>query len=239
MTIKKIAQTLFLAAALMMALPLPSSAQPVYVPPLSKVRPNATSDGYVAMLYTKMTKQVPDFEKWAMASRDYADAAQFDKMVAAKEKIAELKGVYALLTPNEPLIIELPARLSEYSQMNGGFFIENLREDQLFSYNFFNMFYGVAPMNVMDFQWIKVTPAEAQAINRAKADPASNITVIFYVEPKFADKSAPFEYEGQAHWLISGEVKKMSIFSDNGILWSSPDKEADEAASQELMNLKQ
>lgn len=239
MTIKKIARTLFLAAALALALPAPASAQPVYVPPLAKVRPNPTSAGYVAMLYTKMTRQAPDFEKWAMASKDYANAAQFDKMVAAKEKIAELKGVYELLTPNEPLIIELPAKLSEYSQLNGGFFLDNLREDQLFSYNFFSRFYGVAPMNIMDFQWLKVTPAQARAIAAAKADPANKITAVFYVEPKYADKSAPFDYEGQAHWLISGEVRKMSLFDENGLLWASPDKEAEEAASQELLNLKQ
>ena len=207
-----------------------------------KVRPKPASPGYVAMLFSKMIGKRPKFEEWAMASRSYNDASKFDKVLAQKEKIIEFQGVYDLLTPSEPLIIEVPMTLSEYSRTNQGFFIDSFTEDTFFAFDFLGTNYAVIPINLMDYQWIKASADQAKtimgAIYTGKPDTA---TALIYIDPKFADKTSPLNIDGKDRWMISGQVRKIEIYTpspSNYLLWESDGKEAQEDISQEILNLK-
>lgn len=211
--------------------------------PSKTLRPSTTSAAYVAMLFHKMTGKPPDFEKWSRASKAYAEASNFDKVLVQTEKVEELRDVYSLLTPSEPVIVEIPLKLSQYSRKNSGFFVENFKEDTFFSFDIFGKFYTIIPSNIMNHQWLNVMPDEAERISQvASPSQISNSAVmLIYLEPKFADGKAPLSLNGKDQWLISAEVKKLAIYTkaSDVLIWQSADHQAMEDLSEELLNLKQ
>ncbi len=207
----------------------------------SKEAPQATSAGYIAMLYSKMTGKRPNLEGWATASKDYTAASKFDKVTAQREKISELQAVYDLLTPTEPVVVDIPVVLSSYSKHNQGFFIDSFKEDTFFGFEFMDTNYAVIPMNLMEYQWLKVPAEQADRIFKTVQPKAKDmVRAILYVDPIMADRNNPLNMDGTPRWMISGEVRKLMLYTTNGyLLWETADKKEAEALSLELLNLKQ
>lgn len=231
------------AAGLVLLLTAPAALAQIYNgdPAFQRSRPAATSPGYIAMLYHKMLGLVPDFEQWATASRSYGNASQFDKALAQREKAAELRGVYDLLTPSEPIIIELNSQLSDYSHANGGFFIKEIKDDMFFGFDFMDQHYAVIPSNILNYQFIKMSPEQGEKVRRGINDGGTDKgALVFYIEPKFADKSEPLLLEGVPRWLLAGEIMRVAIYrrETDKLLWESEGKNP-EPVSQELLDLKQ
>lgn len=202
--------------------------------------PTPTSSGYIALLYYRMTGQVPDYEAWAMASDDYSKANSFDKDLVRREKAAEAARAYHLVTYDDPIIVEYPVTLSSYSRAKRGFFVENFRPDTFYSFDFIGRNYAVVPLDLMDFQWLSVEDEKTQKkIEDLIKLSGGKVRMYMYLAPTFADKQTPLKLDNKEYWLLSGRMQKLQIYDPRGkqLLWEGYGKSHVEQRQQEVMDL--
>lgn len=227
------------------AMPAPVATDPLLgdLPPAAPAdvpAPTPTSAGYVALLYYRMTGQVPDYEAWAMASDDYSKANSFDKDLVRREKAAEAARAYHLVTFDDPIIVEYPVTLSSYSRAKRGFFVENFRPDTFYSFDFIGRNYAVVPLDLMDFQWLSVEDGPTmQKLEDVVRKSGGNALMYLYLTPTFADKQTPLKLDNKEYWLLSGRVQKIQIYNQRGkkLLWEGYGKSHVEQRQQEVMDL--
>lgn len=202
--------------------------------------PTPTSPGYVALLYYRLSGQMPDFEAWAMASDDYIKANSFDKDLVLREKSAEASRAYQLLSFDEPVVIETQATLSSYSRAKRGFFVEDFRPDTFYGYSFIGRNYAVVPLDLMDFQWLSVDDeAVEKKIEALLKSSGGKIRMYVYLTPTMADKETPLKLDKKDYWLLSGRLQKLQIYDLRGrkLLWEGYGKSHVEQHQQEVLDL--
>ena len=231
------------AATLVRAQTAPAAAPVIAAPaPMTSEipAPEASSPGYIALLYYRLTGEKPDFEAWAMASDDYIAANSFDKDLVKREKAVEAERAFHLVTFDEPLVMERQVTLSSYSRAKRGFFVEDFRPDTFFSSSFIGRNYAVVPLDLMDFQWVSVDDVKVQReledIVRANGGKAR---IYVYVTPNFADKQTPLKINNKEYWLLSGRVQRLQIYDHRGkrMLWEGFGKNHVEQQQQEVLDL--
>ena len=200
-----------------------------------------SSPEYVALLFYKMTAQIPDFDTWARQSPVYKEASIFNRMMVLEKKIKDMQEGYNHLSLHQPLIVEMPVRLSGYSHANGGFFIENFKTDTFFPITYRNQSYAIVPEGIMDKQWIKVgTENEAKIIEMAaRKDIGRFLMLTLFLSPEYADKTTPISLNGRDYWLILTNVKKMFLtpLKSDTLLWQSDSVNFRDEKSQKLLDL--
>jgi hypothetical protein len=196
---------------------------------------------HVAMVFYKLTRQIPDFHTWARETQAVKTAPPLAQETVASQKAQELRDAYALLTTEEPIAIETQAQISDYNAKSGGFFIENFTSQTYFSAAFNGQHYALVPRGILDSQWVGVANAEnAKAIDTAAAaTPNRVLRLVIYLTPKTADKSSPLMLDGADHWLIETAVKSMTLYDAKGekILWQSGAATAEGIQKNQLLNL--
>src|SRR3972149_5637932 len=206
-------------------------------------KPEPTDPVYITMLFFKLAGKVPDFEFLARNTQEYRDAPQTYKPEVLDQQILDLKSNYSLITQQEPLVVETPVKLSKYSVVNKGFFVENFREDTFFPVKYHNQTYAIAPQGIMDKQWLKVTdPAVGKTIeDAAMKDEGKSLTMVLTLIPKYVDGSEPAVMDDEYYWLISVDVKSMALYAPDSPdrLWQSEDTSAEDARRRKLLNLRQ
>lgn len=198
-----------------------------------------TSPDYIAMVFNKLTGQTPDFTGWALKSKAYTEAGKFEKQNALKKQSDDYKRAFSLLTLQEPITVEAEVKLSAYSQVNQGYFIESFKEDTYFATPFAGEIYAIVPIRIMDHQWLKVDAATAKTIDISRRVSNDNVLLSISLLPTFADKSSPANLNGQKQWLLSAEIKDMAMYPLTGgpAFWRSKDEANRDAKHQELLNL--
>lgn len=216
-------------------------AAPVYGTQEKKSLPS-TPD-YIAMTFYKLTRQMPDFNAWAQLTPAYKNAAPFEKLSVMDQQAQRMKESYDLLTLQEPLIVEMPVKLSAYSTTNHGYFIENFRADTFFPAFFADQAYAIVPQGIMDKQWLKVSdPLLAKHIDAAvQSRPDRLLMMALFMTPDYADKSAPVFLEGTNYWLMAATIRKMMLYDpgNNLLLWSSDTADIRDEKHQRLLDLYQ
>jgi len=209
-------------------------------PPVQAETPGITPPATVAMVFHRLAGSAPDFAAWAKMMPEYQSALTFDRQNVLSAKVAELKNAYALLTLQEPIVAEMRVKLSPYSETNRGFFVEGLDDDAFFPVEHAGNFYAVIPRRIGDRQWVKVPNAAQAAALTAARDSAPDITMVFFLMPKYADRSAPADIGGKPHWLLSAEILKTALYAadSKAPLWQSEDAHVDGKKRQELLKLK-
>lgn len=228
------------------ATPAPVGAEGFPAGQQQELRPQVTPPSNIALLFYKLSGKTPDFEAWARNTEAYQSAASFEKSAVQEQQVQLLKNNYSLLTFQEPLVVEMPVTLSEYSAANKGFLVGNFREDTFFSARYNDQSYAVVPVGIIDKQFLKVPDAAvAQAIKDAgRSEKGKLLTMLLVLSPKYADNASPATLSGESHWLISAEIKKMMLYSAESDvpLWRSEEVETappDEKKRQELLKLRQ
>lgn len=204
-------------------------------------KPQPTTPGYIAVLFHKLSGRTPDFESWARNTEEYQAAASFSKPSVQERKVQDFRNIYNLLSFQEPLIVDMPVTLSDYSARNKGFLVESFREDTFFSSRYNDQSYAVIPVGIMDRQWLKVPDPDAAAAIAAAARNGKDrpLVMVLTLSPKYADSATPAVLYGESHWLMSAEIKRMTLYAhDSGTpLWQSG--EDDDAKRRELLKLRQ
>lgn len=202
-------------------------------------KPGPSSPVHIAMTFYKLARQLPDFDGWARRTQAYTDAPAADKAVVALREAQALKDMYSLLILQEPLVIETPVQLSGYSASNGGFFVENFKEDTFFQARHNDRTYAIVPQGITDRQFLQEgDPAMISAIEAAKK---GGLMMTLLLSPTYADGTAPVALDGENYWPIAAVVDQMILHAADGAipLWQSQDSAADNQKHRELLNLRQ
>lgn len=208
--------------------------------------PENSTSKQVAFSYYHLSKQAPDFDRWAQNIQfEKTKSGNLDPSTANEDTADGLRRSFDLLTLEDPIIVRMPVTLSAYHPDSQGYIVQDFQDDTFFSFHFVDRNYAVVPQDLMDKQFISVTPMEAAEIEKARqANPDGKVTLVFYLQPTFGDKSAPVSIDGMDFWLLSAKITSLALFEPvNGIrLWrtQAPVKKApEEETDPELLKLYQ
>lgn len=224
---------LLIAALLLFMTALPALGQETSV-----LKPPATRSVYIAMLYYKLIGQKPDFEAWVESSPAFQNAALHERADMMQSKTAVMREVYDLLTPQEPIVIEIPATISGYSEQQRGFLVTSFNEMTFFNYVYMGQNYAVIPSQISQYLWLKAPPELAAPILR-ETDNGQNVRMLMTLIPVSADPK-PLSMRGRDYHLVMTDISAVEIWAKDGTktVW---DSQFNHPASQQnrLLNLYQ
>ncbi len=185
-------------------------------------KPKATEASYIALLFLKLTGKFPDFHAWAQQTPEYIGAAPDEKISTLEVKAKEFENTYNLLTLADPVIIEIPAKLSSYSALQKGFLIESFTTNMYFGFSHLDSSYAIIPKDITNRQWLPVPPEYADAI-LSRTNEGKEVVIQMSLLPVYADNKNPMLLNDIDHWLILADISKISLWSSDGtrLLWES------------------
>lgn len=209
--------------------------------------PKIATDLDVAVIFHKMTGQMPKFENWAKYDPAYRKPmTELERQQYLQEKPKELADAFRLVTLNEPLRVKFIGTLSGYSFDTEGYVVTNFTEDTYFAYSFAGREYAIIPQGLSEHQWLPVTGLAAENIERTLSGRPGprNVMMMISLQPTYANKDAPMELDGKKRYLISAKVADIALVScpKSGpckTLWSEGSREYRQEEKNELLNLKQ
>lgn len=206
-------------------------------------RPKIATEQEVALIYHRLSEQVPDFRAWARASKEYLEASALDREAVEARKAEEIKTAYQLLSFSEPIVVRLRVNLSAYSQKNKGYIVKNIEEQTFFKFKYAGRNYAIVPTDLINYQFLGPMPDDSydKNISRHRAI-GSSYTLMIYLRPNWADKPDVLtEIDGERFHVISAPVSHVELFDvgETVMLWGNNSKSFDTAQSSELLNLKQ
>ncbi len=170
-----------------------------------------TPDITVAMVYYKLSGRAPDYNTWAMQTETYKQAPDLQKSTVLDHEISSLRSVFSLTTLSEPIVVQQQVKLSEYSPKNGGFSIEDFKDDTFFGYSFGGMNYAVVVPDLANYQWQPVDIDPAGVIDLAAQKTDRYLLATLYIRPTSADTRAALPLGDKNYWLISGELQRLTL----------------------------
>lgn len=183
--------------------------------------PEQTKAVYIAMLYEKFVRSnaTPDFEDWVQRSPDYQAAELYQRPDIVLKNSKELKATYDLLTPTEPIVLIIKARISGYSPAGQGFLVQNFKNMSFFDYTYLGKRYALVPSGIDRYQWLKAVPEEVNEIMR-ETDNGRNATLVLSMIPSQADPK-PIELNGKKYNLMMADISKIEMWSKDSsrIIW--------------------
>jgi len=209
-------------------------------------KPAITSARNIAMIFHKLSGEMPDFYKIAKDSTEYKNAEPMQKASVLNSQVDELKSIYNLISLQEPIVVEVPVKLSKYSYSNKGFFVENFKERTFFSKKHGTTNYAMIPGGLMDKQWLSVEneklALQIEEVNKKYRQ--SPLTMMLYLAPTYSDSSKQTKIGKKDYWLIATDVKDVSLYLPKASfpIWESINLKTDDSNNkrlQELRNLRQ
>jgi hypothetical protein len=183
--------------------------------------PDQTKAIYIAMLYEKFLHgdAAPNFEDWVQRSPDYQQAELYQRPDIVIKSSKELKTTYDLLTPTEPIVLIIKARISGYSPAAKGFLVQNFRNMNYFDYTYLGKRYALVPNGIDRYQWLKAVPEEVNEIMR-ETDNGRSATLVLSLIPSQADPK-PIELNGRKYSLMMADISKIEMWSKDSshIIW--------------------
>ena len=177
----------------------------------------------VAMLFHKITGQLPDFSDWAAQSVPYKNADPTEKNMVLSQVMDKLKTKFALMGYDEPIHIESYVTLRQFRPEANGFFVNEFKSDTYFTYNFNNEYYAVIPTDIMDYEFIKLPP-EKMAEIAEHITPKNQLFMRLSLTPINGDaKERTRLNNGFENWLLASRVMDIELWSpkDKTLLWRS------------------
>jgi len=208
-------------------------------------RPQQTPADNIAMTFYKIAGIIPNFRKITESTSEYKNAAAEDKFYIRDRGITKLKNIYNLITAQEPIVIEVKVKLSDYSYSNKGFFIQDFDEGTFFPIENHGINYAVVPIGIMDKQWLKSPNLEISQIIQDfnKASKEKNLSVILYLTPKYADSSKTINIGNKDYWIMGVSIDRLMLFLPNYStpIWSSESPKTGQVNErlQQLLNLRE
>ncbi len=207
---------------------------------LTNAKPAASTAADIALTFYKLSGIIPDFPLLAKEYKPYQETYGLEKTTLFNNRVEQLKNVYSLLTMQEPIVVEYSVKLSDYSQKNKGFFIENFEERTFFKFNHHNKDFAVVPDGIMDWQWLRVANNKKVAeMNKA----ANVLTALIFMSPIYTDSSRPALIQDTNYWLLFAKINKIELYLPDAVkpIWRSDDILNDQGNSgklNELLNLR-
>ncbi|MCC7037747.1 MAG: hypothetical protein IT560_10645 [Alphaproteobacteria bacterium] len=199
-------------------------------------KPAPTSALYIAMLYHKLSGDMPDFTGWTKQWDTYQKTEMADRPALLESRVGEMTNTFNLMTPAEPIVVQSRIRLSGYSATNQGFLVQNFNDVTFFSYNYMGKRYALIPGGMAKYQWLKAPANMADAIMRETDNGASGKVTLTLISMRADPK--PLEMNGKAYNLLMADISKIELWSKDGktLVWDSQIGES--KGRKDLLNLR-
>ncbi len=172
-------------------------------------KPAASTPSEIALTFYKLSGILPDFPLLAKEYKPYQESYGFEKATLFNNRVEQLKNAYSLLTMQEPIVVEYLVTLSNYSDKNKGFFINNFEERTFFKFNHHNKDFAVVPDGIMDWQWLKVSNAKTVA---AMGNSNKELNALIFMSPIYTDSSRPALIQDTNYWLLFAKINKIELY---------------------------
>ena len=197
-------------ALLMLSVPAQSFSQTFLSDPTFKSQ-KTTSD-YIAVLFYKITGQIPNFKNWILQSKSYKDAPSFDKDLILNQKIVAFEDFFTLLNFQDPITVETMVAISKYSQTNKGFLIHSLNASTFYNFKFLDEHFAVIPQDAEKYQWVSIPHEDFKRIERDIKRNKRLLRARIVMTPTYGSKSAPITIDDKPHWLISATIDNIELW---------------------------
>lgn len=200
-------------------------------------KPVPTSPLYIAMLYHKLSGDMPDFTSWTKQWDTYQKTEMADRPALLESRVNEMTNTFNLMTPAEPIVVQSRIRLSGYSPTNQGFLVQNFNDVTFFNYNYMGKRYALIPGGMAKYQWLKAPANMAEAIMRETDNGASGKVTLTLMSMRADPK--PLEMNGKPYNLLMADISKIELWSKDGktLVWDSQIGES--KGRKELLNMRQ
>lgn len=207
--------------------------------PSEKFSSKKTDNVTVAMLFNKITNQQPDLTRWAQTSKLYQNTPATQKAAVLQTTIDKLRTKFSLMGPNEPIYIEQYITLRQYRPDAQGVFIDEFTPQTYYTYGFDNEYFAVIPSDLMDYEFLKISPDEMKDIGQHITN-KNRLFMRLSLVPIKGDSSETVRLSnGFQNWLLAAKVMDIELWSpkDQTLLWRS--NEAFYNRKNQLLNLYQ
>lgn len=203
--------------------------------------PDATPASHVALLYEKLADRsgkMPDFASWVKNWSKYKKADFMQRQALMDEKVKSLENTYRLMTWAEPIVIKTKVKISAYSHLGKGFFVQNFTDMTFFRFYHMGQGYAVIPNGMANYQWLKAPPGMADIVMRETQNGQEAVVTITMTSMK-ADPN-PMAMGKRQYKLLMAEVSKIELWSRDrkNIIWDDQIGSSDRTRKK-LLNLRQ
>lgn len=176
---------------------------------------------HLAMLYMKLSRQVPDFRDWIEKSPAYLEADHMARADIIQSALPSMSETYKLLTPQEPIVLEAQTTLGTYQPLRQRFFAPMLNSETFFNYVYLGRNYALVPQGIENYQWLYMPVQIAEALAR-EADSGRNVNIRLYMTPLTAHKK-PVYIGKQPFYPMMATMRALEIWSQDGqrLIWDS------------------
>jgi len=208
-------------------------------PALADARPDATKPVHIAMLYHHLTnKDEPDYEKLVGKWSKYQQANMVERGEMLDKYTPEMRDAYNLITPTEPIVVNVRVKISGYSPMQKGFFVQSFNDMTYFKFTYLGQRYMVIPSGTAEYQWLKSPQSLSDLIMSETKNGHEAELSITLISLK-ADPN-PMIMDKIRYNLLLAEISKIEMWSKDGksIIWDSTIGSSDRKRN-ELLNMHQ
>lgn len=207
----------------------------------SSQKPPVASSRDIALMHARYAGMMPDFDAWALATDEYKNAPDIEKMNVQAQMSRSMLETFKLLTTGQPFQVDFPVTLGDYNDDLKGYLADSIKDDTFFPFSYMGKNYAVIVQQITNFQWLPVDDlAQAKAVDdlRLKSASQKDAVITFTLSPLSAEKEKPTVIAGVEYWMLAAKVSNVAIYDDTGtLLWQKTVTENDSATRDKIINL--
>lgn len=199
----------------------------------------------VAVLFHRLTGQLPPFAEWAKQTPEFKQASDFERSTVLEVQTSAMKDLYRLTTLSEPIVVDLAVRVSEYSFSNKGFLLGNLTDDVIFPFSYAGRNYAVTVPGLQEAEWLPVEDDKtAMTLDVAAAKNDRLLHAVLVLSAVSADRKGTIKINGVDYWMLAGRLQEMQFYEPgktrllHEVNYRISQKEEDNSVMNELNQLK-
>lgn len=202
----------------------------------SRMKEPLTDQG-IALLFYKITGQIPDFDSWTTNLPEYIEANDIDRVIIREQGVKDFEELYRQTDIRANITVIIPVEISAYNEQVKGYFLPDLNEELFFTYRYLGEAYALVPQSIKDHQFVAMTPDEARNVETT-LNANRMVTLELTLAPSYGDAKKPFQVNDENFWLTLGSVADLRLWAQNetqDLLWQS--SLMSYAAPSDLLNL--
>lgn len=167
----------------------------------------------VAVLFHRLTGQLPPFGEWARQTPEFKQASDFERSTVLEVQTSGMKDLYRLTTLSEPVVVDLAVRLGDYSFTNKGFLLGNLTDEVIFPFSYAGKNYAITVPGLQEAQWLPVEDEKtAMTLDVAAARNGRLLHTVLVLSAVSADRTGTININGVDYWMLAARLQEMQFY---------------------------
>jgi len=169
----------------------------------------------------KLAKDKPDYDRFAKASPNVANAQDIDKNAMALSEYNRISNSFNLHDEKAPLSVQTQVQADEYSSLQNMIIFDEFDKTSFFQFNAYGHHVGIVPEDMEKYSKLALSKLNAERFFRILGG-NKNITAEFILVPTYSDNKDPIAMKGKNVWLMFARVGEFRLWSQDEnpeLLW--------------------